>query len=77
MKIKTGKSFLIINRVIDKINFLEKEYSASPDIILAGVISYDEDLIKAGMENKSIEKWREDGKAVTESFDIFRRIICP
>ena len=76
LKIKIGRSFLIINKATDKIDSLEREISASGDINLAGVIPYDEDLIKAGIENKSIESWSREGQVMRESFKIFRRMLC-
>lgn len=76
LKIKIGKSFLIINKAAGKIDFLEKEFSASRDITLAGVIPYDEDLVRESLENRPVEKWPAQSRAVQASLVIFRRILC-
>ncbi|MBW1616028.1 MAG: AAA family ATPase [Deltaproteobacteria bacterium] len=75
LNIGVGKSFLIINRVKEKISeailkILEKE-----NITLAGTISANDTIYKYDFDGKPTVQLPKDSKAVIEAFKIFDKII--
>lgn len=71
--IKVGRSFLIVNKLIGRLNSLKAEIDSS-GIPLAGTILYDEELVCLSLENKPISELKSD-KVKKSVADIMKKIL--